>query len=134
MEAQVATSNHCRPNNAGFTLVEVLISLAILAIALAAVMRVVTQAIDTTAILRDRSLALIVAQDQLAMHRLRRDFPRPTTTGGTRELAGREWRWQEKVSSTDSDQFRRIDIEVSDARGNVLASLIGHARAPETKQ
>lgn len=65
------------------------------------------------------------------MHRLLRDFPRPTTTSGTRELAGREWHWQEKVSSSgDSDQFRRIDIEVSDARGNVLASLIGHARKP----
>lgn len=131
----MATSNHSRRNSAGFTLVEVLIALAVLAIALAAVMRVVTQSIDTTAILRDRSLALMVAQDQLAMHRLRRDFPQPTTTSGTRELAGREWRWQEKVSgSRDSDQFRRIDIEVSDARGSVLASLIGHARAPEVKR
>ncbi len=131
----MATSNRGRRSNAGFTLVEVLIALAILAIALAAVMRVVTQAIDTTATLRDRSIAFMVAQDRLAMHRLRRDFPAPTTTSGTRELAGREWHWQEKVSgSSDSDQFRRIDIEVSDARGSVLASLVGHARAPEAKR
>ncbi len=127
----MATSNPGRRSSAGFTLVEVLIALAILAIALAAVMRVVTQAIDTTATLRDRGIALMVAQDRLAMHRLRRDFPEPTTASGTRELAGREWRWQEKVSSSSSE-FRRIDIEVSDARGNVLAALIGHARKPET--
>lgn len=115
----------------GFTLVEVLIALAVLAIALAAVMRVVVQAIDTTAALRDHIIALTVAQDRLALHQLRGDWPAPDTTTGTREQGGREWHWQEQVSTTPYAQLRRIEIEVRDADDkNTLAHLVGILRQP----
>jgi general secretion pathway protein I len=116
----------------GFTLIEVLIALAVLAIALAAVMRVLGQAIDTTAGLRDRTIALTVAQDRLALHQLRGDFPSTDTTTGTRDQGGREWHWQEKVSSTPFPRLRQIEIEVRDANDkDVLASLVGMLRAPQ---
>lgn len=118
----------------GFTLIEVLIALAVLAIALAAVIRTVGQAINHTAALRDRVVALGIAQDRLAGHRLLRDWPNVGTASGTREQGGREWRWQETVSGTDSPQLRRIEIEVRDANDKeVLAVLVGtlrQAKAP----
>lgn len=116
----------------GFTLVEVLVALAVLAIALSAVMRVVTQSIDTTAGLRDRTIALGVAQDQLSLHYLQRDWPDPDTTSGIRVQGGREWRWQEQVVSTPMPDFRRVEIEVSDAarEDDVLARLVGFLRKP----
>ena len=61
-----------RKKQLGFLLVEILVALAILAIPLAAITRAVSQAIDTTAALRDRSIALWVAQDRLTMHRIER--------------------------------------------------------------
>ena len=115
----------------GFTLIEVLVALAILAIALSAVMRVVTQAVDMTAALRDRAIAAGVAQDQLALHQLHHDWPDTDTTDGVREQGGREWRWQEKVISTSVASFRRIEIDVRDTKDKeVLAHLVGFLQAP----
>ncbi len=107
----------------GFTLVEVLIALAVLAIALGAVMRVVTQAIDTTAALRDRAIASGVAQDRLVLHQLQDDWPALDTFSGEREQGGRQWYWQEKVISTELSQFRRIEIDV---RAKPDAEVLGH--------
>ena len=132
-----SVSNARRPKPAafrvgGFTLVEVLVALAILAISLAAVMRAVTQAIDLTAGLRDRTIALGVAQDQLVLHYLKRDWPALDTYTGTSEQAGRTWRWQERVVSTPVDDFRRIEIDVRNERDEVMAHLIGFLRKPPT--
>ncbi len=118
----------------GFLLVELLIALAILAVPLAAFMRTINQSIDNTAGLRDRSIALWIAQDQLALHQMRRDWPETKTVTGTREMAGRNWRWQEKVLTTPAPQMRRIEVEVRDADGNnVLARLVGFVRDPNSK-
>lgn len=123
-----------RRTQAGFLLVEVLVALAILAIPLAAIMRTVSQAIDTTGALRDRSIAMWVAQDRLTMHRIERDWPGLKTTTGTREMAGRSWHWQEKVISTPVAQMRRIEIEIREGdKPDVLARLVGFLRDPRKK-
>jgi general secretion pathway protein I len=123
-----------RKKQLGFLLVEVLIALAILAIPLAAITRAVSQAIDTTVALRDRSIAMWVAQDRLTMHRIERDWPALKTTTGTSEMAGRSWRWQEKIISTPVVQLRRVEIEIRDENGpDVLAKLVGFLRDPQAK-
>lgn len=118
------------PRPKGFTLVEVLVALAILAIALAAVMRTVAQSIDLTAGLRDRTIALGIAQDQLALHYLKRDWPSLDTFTGTSEQAGRTWHWQQRVVSTPIDDFRRVEIDVRNEQDEVMAQLIGFLRRP----
>ncbi|NDP43784.1 MAG: type II secretion system minor pseudopilin GspI, partial [Aromatoleum sp.] len=50
----------------GFTLIEILVALAILAVALAAGMRAVAQSSDSATLLKQRTLALWVAQNRLA--------------------------------------------------------------------
>ncbi len=123
-----------RKKQTGFLLVEILVALVILAIPLAAITRAVSQAIDTTAALRDRSIAMWVAQDRLTMHRIERDWPSLKTTTGTSEMADRSWRWQEKVISTSIVQLRRVEIEIRDENGpDVLAKLVGFLRDPQAK-
>ena len=123
-----------RKKQTGFLLVEILIALVILAIPLAAITRAVSQAIDTTAALRDRSIAMWVAQDRLTMHRIERDWPSLKTTTGTSEMANRSWRWQEKVISTPVAQLRRVEIEIRDENGpDMLAKLVGFLRNPQAK-
>ncbi|WP_049457028.1 type II secretion system minor pseudopilin GspI [Stenotrophomonas maltophilia] len=62
----------------GFTLIEVLIALAIVSIALAAVMRSVAVATDDQSRLRDRRLALMCAQDRWQELRLAGQVPQET--------------------------------------------------------
>lgn len=113
-----------RKSARGFTLVEVLVALAVLAIALAAVMHAMGQAIDTSTGLRDRTLALWVAQERATKYQMEHAWPAVDTSDGTTEFAGREWRWQDRVSSTPVPELRRIDIEIrASANSNVLASL-----------
>jgi general secretion pathway protein I len=116
----------------GFTLIEVLMALTVLAIALAAILRTIGQSIDLTVDLRDRQLAAWVAQNRLITHQLQRDWPSATATDGTTELLGREWRWHEQVSTTPEPALRRIEIEIRAATGEQqLARLIGFLEEPQ---
>jgi len=122
---------HMPADARGFTLIEVLIALAVLAIALSAILHTVGQSTDLTMDLRDRYLALWVAQNRLATHQLERDWPSPDTTDGTTEMAGREWRWREQVSTTPEPALRRIEIEVRAAGSEGrLARLVGFLEQP----
>ncbi len=108
---------------------ELLIALAILAIPLMAITGAIAQAIDTTAALRDRSVALWIAQDRVALHQVLRDWPDTRTYSGTRDLYGRTWHWQEKVITTPIQRLRRIEIEVREGDGpHVLARVVAFVR------
>jgi len=117
---------------AGFTLVEVLVALAVLTIALAAVMRALSQSIDTSASLRDRTVAMWVAQNRLATHQVQHDFPSLDTTEGEADMAGRQWRWREQVTPAPGEaDMRQIHIEVRTASGTQpLARLVGFLSKP----
>lgn len=116
----------------GFTLVEVLVALAVLAIALSAVLRTMGQAIDATTTLRERTVALWVAQNRLVEHRMRRDWPAPDTKDGDTELGGVKWFWREQVSTTPEPKIRRIEITVRlhAESQDTQAKLVGYLGNP----
>jgi general secretion pathway protein I len=116
----------------GFTLVEVLVALAVLTIALAAVMRGLSQSIDTSASLRDRTIAMWVAQNRLTTHQIQRDWPAMDTTEGDTDMANRNWHWREQVTAAPGEQeLRQIHIEVRLASGQqTLARLVGFLPKP----
>jgi len=115
----------------GFTLIEVLVALVIAAIALSAVARTVMQAIDTTIVLRDRQMALWVAQNRMAEVQLSRSWPPLDTTDGNEELGGKNWVWTQKVISTPEPMLRRVEIEVNDkSDSSTKVSLVHFFRIP----
>lgn len=115
----------------GFTLLETLIALAIVAIALTSALRAMGATAQSTAALRDHTLASWVAQNRLAMHRATAAWPAIGAYTGQAEQAGVRMRWQETVSGTPNALFRRIDIRVLDERGErTLSSLNGFAVRP----
>jgi len=102
---------------AGFTLVEVLVALAIVAIALMAALRAAAQSTGNVGELRARLFAGWVAENRLAEHRARGDWlPLGIQQGKARE-GGVEFAWREEVTATPNAAFRRIDVFVTAAPG-----------------
>jgi general secretion pathway protein I len=112
----------------GFTLVEVLVALAIVAVALAAGFRSVAQSADSATALKARTLALWVAQNRLAAAQLESPAPAIGDRGGDEVQAGAAFTWHETVLGTPNPAFRRIEITVAEASrpDYALARLIGY--------
>lgn len=96
----------------GFTLVEVLIALAIVATALMASVRAVGEMASASRELELRSLADMSAQNRIAMVRAARQF----LPVGTRQFScpqGKiEFVCHEEIKSTPNTLFRRIEVRV----------------------
>ncbi len=99
-------------SQSGFTLLEILIALAILALSLSATIKAVSDFTGNQAYLRDRTLAIWVARNVLVEHQVESVWPGSGERKGLMDMSEREWRWQARYSNTDEPDLRRIDIEV----------------------
>ncbi|HET9340138.1 MAG TPA: type II secretion system minor pseudopilin GspI [Casimicrobiaceae bacterium] len=115
----------------GFTLVEMLVALAIVAVALTAGMRALAQAADGAGTLKARTLAMWVAQNRLASAAFATELPPPGRRAGEAAQAGVAFVWRENVGATPNPVFRRIEVEVAEAGSPdyVLARLTGYVAA-----
>ncbi len=111
----------------GFTLIEVLVALAIVAVALLAGVRAVGAMAQTNAELKLRLLAQVAAENRVAELRAARAFP----DIGSRTVACPQGRAQlqcvEEIKATPNPLFRRLEVRVYDGAGRerMLAELIG---------
>ena len=112
----------------GFTLVEILVALAIVAVALAAGMRALAQSADSASTLKSRTLALWIAQNRLANVQLTDPWPAVGTSNGEAEQAGARFVWRETVAGTPNPAFRKIEIIVAEPQmpDYALAKLVGY--------
>lgn len=111
----------------GFTLLEVMVALAIVAIGLIAAFNGVIQMAHSTSTLRERALADWIAMNQISEIRISGDFPDVGSFDGDTEFAGREWRWEANVSETGVPDLRRVDLSVAygDRPGDVVTIMAG---------
>jgi general secretion pathway protein I len=116
----------------GFTLVEVLVAVAVLAIAMAAVIGAMARQADNAGYLKQKTLALWVAHNRLAEVQLQTRLPDLGRSDGTAQMGGFDWTWEAVVVATEDPRLRRIDIVVrppEDERGS-LAQITGFLAVP----
>jgi general secretion pathway protein I len=107
--------NAVRRSRGGFTLIEVLVALAIVAIGMAALMTALTSSASTTSYMRDKTLAEWVALNQIEAVRLKLQRPQKGESDGDAEMAGRKWKWHQEVMETEVKGIMRIDVSAKPA-------------------
>ncbi|WP_028452223.1 type II secretion system minor pseudopilin GspI [Chitinilyticum aquatile] len=117
----------CVKAERGFTLLEVLVALAIIAIAFAAGSKAVLAGIDGAANLRMRTVALWVAENRLAELTVAAVLPEVGSSSGTVRQGDIELVWEQDVSATPNYSFRRVDLRVHVPGSDyALARLTGY--------
>ncbi len=99
----------------GFTLIEVLVALAIVAIGMAAVLGALSSSADTVSRLRDKTFAQWFAMNRIATLRLSGQAPPTGKSNGDDDYAGRKWHWAQEVVTTEVPGVERIDVNVRPA-------------------
>ena len=112
----------------GFTLIEVLAALVIVALGMLGVIEAVTQSARNGTYLREKTLAHWIALNVITEKRLQPEPPPVTESSGDVEFAGQRWRWSMQVTQTQVASLRRMDVSVRPAEApdsSALATVTG---------
>jgi len=104
-----------RARGRGFTLIEVLAALVIVALGMLGVIQAVSQTARNGTYLREKTLAHWIAMNVITERRLLPSPPEVTESSDEVEFAGRRWRWTLRVTQTQVDSLRRMDVSVGPA-------------------
>ena len=107
----------------GFTLIEVMVALAVLAIGMTAALHSTSQAGHAGAYLKQKTVAHWVASNKAAELAINREWLSPGVTTGTETMANQTWQWETQVQNTGVPELRLVTIRVS-LDGKEKASLI----------
>jgi len=103
------------PNGAkksGFTLIEVMLAMAVFAVAGVALLGVADNNYRHISHLEEQMFANWVASNQLVEASLDKTWPPKNNRKGKVEMAGRTWYWQQKVVKTANKEMRAVTMEV----------------------
>lgn len=96
----------------GFTLVEVLVALAIIAISIGAAMRATSAALMNSGEIKDRTMARWVGRNELARLQTLQSLPAPGKLTGEARQGNADFAWDAVVETTPNPNFRRVEIVV----------------------
>lgn len=99
----------------GFTLLEVLVALAIFALVAASVLTATARSLQTASRLEEKTLAMWIADNQLAELQLSKTPVADGRDQGEVDFAGRRWQWQSEVLATSEADMRRVTLWVAPA-------------------
>ncbi|MES2884705.1 MAG: type II secretion system minor pseudopilin GspI [Pseudomonadota bacterium] len=101
-----------RQRSKGFTLLEVLVAVTIVAIAMGALLSGFARYADQAGYIRQRTLATWVAHNRMNELMLEAGWPATGSKEDEMEMAGAEWRYRIEVRGTEDPLLRRIDLRV----------------------
>ncbi len=89
-----------RQHRKGFTLIEVMVALTIIAIALASVIKASGSHTNSAGYLKSKQLAHYVAMNEIALLQVKQSWPDVGSVEKSSELAGMEWFWTREIENT----------------------------------
>src|SRR5690606_9744261 len=98
----------------GFTLIEVLVALAIIAVAMGAALRATQVMIDNDRAIRGKMLALLAAENTLAQLRLEQTFPRAGSQTRPCSQGNLALRCEIEIRNSMNRNFRQVTVRVND--------------------
>lgn len=117
-----------RPAQRAFTLIEIMVALAIIAITLGAIIENTSASSRNASYLRDKTIAGWVAMNQLSLVRAKRQWTSASNKKGQVEMADRIWLWKMQIVKTDNSNIRRlvVDVYADEDNGQSLATVTGY--------
>jgi len=116
---------------AGFTLIEVMVAVAIAGLSLAAVAASISQMVDAGSAMQERTYASWIAHNKIVELRLTNEIPEVSSTEGEVEFASLEWSWRATISETDVENLFRVDVDVSHiGSDDVIRTVTGFIGEP----
>jgi len=114
---------------AGFTLIEVMVALTIIAISLGALLNTSGSQARNAAYLKQKTIAHWVAVNELTQIRIAKEFPDLGDKKGSAKMASHEWYWTRTTKATEDKDARQITFTVyaDKERSRNLTTLIGYA-------
>lgn len=108
----------------GFTLIEMLVALAVFSLAALALLRLEGATLRQTGDLDEKAMAQVVARN-LAVELLTDPAPPPVgRAAGALVNGGRQWRWTRQVTRTEGDRLVRIDIAVQGTAAPTFLTIV----------
>ncbi|MDM8566635.1 type II secretion system minor pseudopilin GspI [Candidatus Halobeggiatoa sp. HSG11] len=107
-------------------MLEVLVALAILAIAMSAVIKVTSENAENAGYLRDKTLAHWVAMNVITEIQVQGKWPKIGIKKGVVKMAEHKWYWLLEISTTVDNELRRLEVKVYlNKEEEALTTLIG---------
>jgi general secretion pathway protein I len=113
----------------GFTLIEVMVALTIIAISLGALLSSSGSQASSAAYLKQKTLAHLVAVNELTQIRISKEFPDIGEEKGSTSMANHDWYWIRKTLKTGDEDAVQVTFTLyadKDYKQN-LTSLTGYA-------
>lgn len=125
----IANSN---PN--GFTLLEVLVALLVIAMTMTAAFQSVSSSSQTLSRLQESTFARWVAESEMTNVQLGLVKPSVGLVSGSTHFGGRQWQWQRSISVAADPELRRVKIAVATAAprqpsATLIAFVLANPRA-----
>ncbi|PJG57474.1 GspI family T2SS minor pseudopilin variant ExeI [Aeromonas cavernicola] len=99
-------------NARGMTLLEVMVAVAVFAIAGLAVMKTASEHLSALNYLEQKTLATWVVENQLVQQKLEGKWPSDSWVTGEEQLAGQTWYWRYRGVATSDNNLKALDMEV----------------------
>lgn len=122
-----------RYNNSGFTLLEVMVALFVVAIALGGAIKVMGNAAQNTSRLSNKTFAQWVGLNQIAKLKTTKVWPKYDEANGESEMASQKWKWVQKTIKTEDANIKRVEVSVrlvNDSDSNPFATVVGFLAKP----